>query len=183
MILRPEKVFDTHRSQKVLVHSIMSVLLKIEAKLDAVNKRLEAAQQHLATIHDEKRKLDAAYGVVTDILGEDGNGTSGQNDSHELTNPGLIMKILGESPRALRPSEIRDIALKEYGREIPPATSSAALAYAKKAGRLTNSDGTWLIATGHTEKSVTPNDAPSPPQQERSDPVERETIDGIDDLL
>ena len=140
----------------------MSMLLKIEAKLDAVNKRLEAAQRHINTIIEEKRRLDHARGVVTELLEEDGNGVKEQNDSSELSRPKLIIKILEESPRALRSGEIRDIALKEYGREIPPAPANSALAHAKRSGRATNSDGLWSIVS---------------PQPERPDPVERSEDD------
>ena len=142
----------------------MSILLKIEAKLEAINKRLEAAQRQIETIIEEKRKLDNAYGVVTEVLEDDGNGVQSQNDSSELTGPKLIMKILEESPRSLRSGEIRDIAQKEYGREIPPAPVNSALAYAKRSGRVTNSDGLWSIVS---------------PQPERSDPVERSEDDDL----
>ena len=144
----------------------MSIVLKIEAKLSAVNKRLEAAQRHIETIVDEKRKLDHAYSVVTELLEEEGNGMKGPkgpNNPSELTGPKLIVKILEETPRPLRPSEVSDIALKEYGREIPPASVSSALAYAKRSGRASNSEGTWsLIAV---------------PQPGRPDPEERSAED------
>ena len=142
----------------------MSILLKIEAKLEAINKRLEAAQRQIQTIIVEKRKLDNAYAVVTEVLEDDGNGVQSQNDSSELTGPKLIMKILEESPRSLRSGEIRDIAQKEYGREIPRAPVNAALAYAKRSGRITNSDGLWSIVS---------------PQPERPDPVERSEADDL----
>ena len=157
----------------------MSILLKIEAKLDAVNKRLETAQRNINTIIEEKRRLDDARGVVTELLEEDGKGVKEQNDSSELSRPKLIIKILEESPRALRSSEIRDIALKEYGREISPAPFNAALGYNKRSGRLTNSDGMWTIVANPKEKSVTANDAPFPPQPERPDPVERSEDDDL----
>ena len=95
---------------------------------------------------DEKRRLDHACDVVTELLEEDGNGVKEKNGSSELSRPKLIMKILEESPRALRSDEIRDIALKEYGREIPPAPFNSALGYTRRSGRVTNSDGMWTIA-------------------------------------
>ena len=148
----------------------MSIILKIEAKQDAINKRLAVAQHNIQSIIDEKLKLDHAYGVVTELLKEDGNGASKQNDNPgELTAPKLILMILEKSPRPLRPIEIREIAMKEYGREIPPDRSHAALAYFRKSGRLTNSDGLWSIAGN--------------PQPERTDPVERSEDDDWDSLF
>ena len=168
----------------------MSFLRKIEAKLDVVNKRLEAAQRHIEaaqsqinTLIEEKRRLDHARGVVTELIEEDSNGVKEQNDSSELSRPKLIIKILENSTRALRSGEIRDIALKEYGREIPPAPINAALGYNKRSGRVTNSDGVWSIVANPKEKSVTANDASSPPQPERSDPAERSEDDDSDNLF
>ena len=144
----------------------MSILLKIEAKQAAINKRLAAAHHNIQSIIDEKRKLDHAYGVVTELLKEDGDGASKQKDDPgELTTPKLILMILEKSPRPLQPIEIREIAMKEYGREIRPARSHAALAYFRKLGRLTNSDGLWSIAGN--------------PQPERTDPVERSEDDDL----
>ena len=147
----------------------MSIILKIEAKQDAINKRLAAAQHNIQSIIDEKRKLDYAHGVVTKLLKEDGDGASKQKDDPgELTTPKLILMILEKSPRPLRPFEIRETAMKEYGREIGTGRSHAALAYFRKSGRLTNSDGLWSIAGN--------------PQPERTDPVERSEDDNSDNL-
>ena len=125
----------------------MSILLKIEAKRGAVNKRLEAAQHHMATILEEKQRLDHAFAVVTDVLKEDGTGAREQNDPTELSVPKLVTMILGKSPRPLRAVEIREIAQDEHEREISPGSVHAALSYLKKAGNLTNSDGMWSIAS------------------------------------
>ena len=147
----------------------MSILLKIEAKQDAINKRLAAAQHNIQSIIDEKRKLDHAYGVVTELLKQEGGGASKQKDDPgELTTPKLILMILEKSPRPLRPIEIREFTIREYGREIPPGRVHAALAYFRKSGRLTNSDGLWSIAGN--------------PQPERTDPVERSEDDDSDNL-
>ena len=125
----------------------MSILLKIEAKRETVNKRLEAARHHMAAIVEEKQRLDHAFDVVTDLLKEDGSGVREQNNPTELSVPKLVMMILGESPRPLRAVEIREIAQDEHEREISAGSVHAALSYLKKAGNLTNSDGTWAIAS------------------------------------
>ena len=121
-----------------------SILTTLEKKIEAAERRHQAAQENLRKISDEKREFEAAYRVLTQLLDEEAKAGSTRTDSGEgLSRPKLILQIIEESPRAVKPIEIRNIAQEKYGREITPTVLHAALAYIKKSGRATNSGGLW----------------------------------------
>lgn len=122
----------------------MSILAKLERKIDAVEQRHRAAQDNLQRIATEKRELEAAYRVLMQLFDEEAKaGDKGVGSGEELSRPKLVLKILDEAPSPLRPSEIREIAQKEHGRDIPSNSVHSALYHAKNTGRATNSGGTW----------------------------------------
>ena len=140
-----------------------SILAKLEKKIDAANQRHQAAQDNLQRIAAEKRELDAAYRVLTQLLDEEAKaGSIGATTGEELSRPKLALKILEESPHGLRPSEIKGIASKKYGRELPTDSLSAALTYHKKSGLVTNKDGLWsIVSTNETASGEETPEAPS----------------------
>ena len=140
-----------------------SILAKLEKKIDAANQRHQAAQDNLQRIAAEKRELDAAYRVLTQLLDEEAKaGSIGATTGEELSRPKLALKILEESPHGLRPSEIKGIASTKYGRELPTDILSAALTYHKKSGLVTNENGLWAAVSAHeTASEELPSEAPS----------------------
>ena len=138
-----------------------SILAKLEKKIDAANQRHQAAQDNLQRIAAEKRELDAAYRVLTQLLDEEAKaGSIGATTGEELSRPKLALKILEESPHGLRPSEINGIASTKYGRELPTDILSAALTYHKKSGLVTNENGLWsAVSARETASEGLPSEA------------------------
>ena len=147
----------------------MSLLAKIERKIDAAAQRLEAAERNVQAIVDEKTELEAAHRVLARLLDEDarenGKDASASTGESELTQRALLTMILKEADRPLKPAEIMAVALEKHGRKVPTGTLHGNLHRWKKEGRVINTESGW---------SLTPSGSSSPnPQPERPDQEER----------
>ena len=143
----------------------MSLLAKIERKIDAAAQRLEAAERNVQAIVDEKTELEAAHRVLARLLDEDaranGKDASASTGESELTQRALLTMILKEADRPLKPAEIVAVALEKHGRKVPNGTLHGNLHRWKKEGRVINTESGW---------SLTPSGSSSPnPQPERPD--------------
>ena len=147
----------------------MSLLAKIERKIDAAAQRLEAAERNVQAIVEEKTELEAAHRVLARLLDEDarenGKDASASTGESELTQRALLTMILKEADRPLKPAEIMAVALEKHGRKVPTGTLHGNLHRWKKEGRVINTESGW---------SLTPSGSSSPnPQPERPDQEER----------
>ena len=147
----------------------MSLLAKIERKIDAAAQRLEAAKRNIQAIVDEKSELEAAHRVLARLLDEDaranGKDASASTGESELTQRALITMILKEADRPMKPAEIAAVALENHGRNIPSGTINGNLHRWKKEGRVINDSIGWSLTP--------PISSSSNPQPERPDQEER----------
>ena len=147
----------------------MSLLAKIERKIDAAAQRLEAAKRNIQAIVDEKSELEAAHRVLARLLDEDaranGKDASASTGESELTQRALITMILKESDRPMKPAAVAAVALQKHGRKIPSGTINGNLHRWKKEGRVINDSIGWSLAP--------PISSSSNPQPERPDQEER----------
>ena len=128
----------------------MSLLAKIERKIDAAAQRLEAAKRNVQAIVDEKSELEAAHRVLARLLDEDaranGKDASASTGEGKLTQRALIMMILKEADRPLKPAEIAAVALEKHGRKIPSGTINGNLHRWKGQKRVTSDNTGWSLA-------------------------------------
>ena len=151
----------------------MSLLAKIERKIDAAAQRLEAAERNVQAIVDEKTELEAAHRVLARLLDEDaranGKDASASTGESELTQRALITMILKEADRPMKPAEIAAVALENHGRKIPSGTINGNLHRWKGEKRVIHDSTGWSLTSP----------VPCNPQPERPDPVERSEDDDL----
>ena len=146
---------------------------QLEEMIRTTDQRLQVAQQNLEKIATEKRELEAAWRVFSRIKksGDQPQKGNGAADPRK-TQAQLVLEILeNAAPEGLAPREIRAVAMKEHGREIPSGSLSNVLAQAQRAGTITRRNGAWSVPSSET------------PQPERPDPEERNDADADDSLI